>query len=139
VYAETADLTAEIDRLTLIRLTDDEGLGEVNETVCGQMLAKASARVDSKVGMRYPLPLAEPHPACLKGWCLDIAAYYLFGRRAESPGEVWQSRYDRAEADLDKVAQGKLTLGYPDPQGEARRQPVFVQARTAVFSAGGVL
>ncbi len=140
MYAEVDDLIAETDRSKLIRLTDDDNLGEIDQAVCEQMLSKASARIDSKIGMRYPLPLAVPYPACLQGWCLDIALYYLAGRRDEVPGDVWQSRYDRAEADLDKVARGLLTLGHPDPQGEARRQPVLFNAgRTAVFSGGGVL
>ncbi|WP_417913670.1 gp436 family protein [Candidatus Electronema sp. JM] len=139
MYADFDDLTTEIDRLTLIRLTDDDNLGEPNQHVCALALVKASERIDSKIGMRYPLPLAAPLPGALKGWCVDIAAYYLFGRRSESPGDVWRDRYERAEADLDKVAQGKLTLGWPDPQGEARRQPVLFSARAGVFGGGGVL
>lgn len=123
MYADFDDLAAEVDRITLVRLTDDDNLGEPDRFVCEQALVKASARIDSKVGMRCSLP-----PGALQGWCLDIAAYYLFGRRAESPGDVWRDRYERAEADLDKVA-----------QGEAQRQPVLFSARAGVFGGGGVL
>lgn len=133
-YATFADLAAEVDGLTLTLLTDDGNLGEPNQSVCEQMLIKASAVIDAKVSMRYELPLPTPLPSALQCWCIDLAMYYLHGRRGQAPGDVWQSRYDRAAADLDKVATGKMTLGYADPQGAGQRQPVSIEARTAIFS-----
>ncbi len=46
MYADFDDLTTEIDRLTLVRLTDDDNLGEPDRFVCEQALIKASERID---------------------------------------------------------------------------------------------
>jgi phage gp36-like protein len=133
-YATYEDILLEVDLITLIRLTDDNDLGEPDQAVVEQMIAKAKERVNAKVSMRYHIPLAEPLPGALKGWTVDLAMYYLFGRRAETPGDVWKDRYSRTEADLDKVATGRLTLGLDDPQGAGNRQPVLFSSNRSVFT-----
>lgn len=132
-YATYNDLLLELDKLTLIRLTDDEDIGEVNQEICELMLEKASARIDGKIGTRITIPFSTPPDGVLKGWCLDMAIYYLFGRRQEAPGIVWEDRYSRVEADLDKVALGKMTFGSGDPEGTGNRQPMLYTSRTKVF------
>lgn len=135
MYATYAELIAEVDSMILVMLTDDQNLGEVDQDICELMLEKASSVIDSKIGMRYQLPLATPLPNALKNWCIDIAMFYLYGRRAQAPGEVWQSRYDRASADLNKVAIGQMTLGYEDPQGAAQRRTVFFSTPAQRFTS----
>jgi len=132
-YASTADVIAELDDRLLIRLTDDAGSGTVDSAVIQIFLDKATDLINGKVGMRYPLPFTTPPQIC-KSWCADIAVYLMLGRRQESPGDIWQSRYDNAVRDVDRVATGALSLGVDDPQDTGNRQPVVFSGTDRVFT-----
>lgn len=131
-YATAADVILELDDRLLIRLTDDVGAGAVDSSIIQVFLDKATDVINGKIGMKYSLPFFLP-PVICKSWCIDIGVYLLLGRRQESPGDIWQSRYDNAIRDLDKVATGALSLGVDDPQETGNRQPVTFQGVDRVF------
>lgn len=137
-YATFADLVAAASVEKLRLYTDNADVGEPDQAFCELMLDQASADIDGKIGQRYTLPLPTPKAAVLKGTCIDLAMYRIFGHRDLSPGEVWKDRYEQAMKFLDKVAEGRQTLGQDDPQGNTgNRQPVFVDARRPVFTRRG--
>lgn len=136
-YATFADLVAAASVEKLRLYTDNADLGEPDQAFCQLMLDLASADIDGKIGQRYELPLPAPQAAVLKGACVDLAMYRIFGHRDLSPGEVWKDRYGQTMKFLDKVAEGTQTLGQDDPQGTGNRQPVFVDARCPVFTRRG--
>lgn len=132
-YAEYSDVQLEIDERLLIRLTDDEGIGAPDQVTVERYLDKASDMINGKVGMRYSLPVATP-PPIFKTWNVDLAVYLLLGRRQDSPGEIWQSRYDSAMSDLNSVAVGKMSLGLDDPETTGGRQPASHTSSDRVFT-----
>lgn len=133
-YAEYDDVKLAMDDNTLVRLTDDNGFGEADQDVVEQYLDTASDQINGKIGMRVSLPLSVPYPPILKGWNVDIAVYYLFGRRNDSAGDVWQQRYEDAISGLNAIATGRMSLGIDDPDGTANKMSVRSSAADRVFS-----
>ena len=121
-YATLDDLRKWLDSDALIRLTDDGGLGVVDQAVVDAVLEAASSEIDGYLGSRYALPLADP-PGILTKLCVDIAGYLLHLRREETPGEYWQKQYENGVAFLSKVAEGRITLGAGDPEGTGTDGP----------------
>jgi len=100
----------------LIRLTDDEGSGSVNEGRAGAAVAAAQALVDSALSRQYDVPLSSPGELVMK-LVSDIALYNLYMRVGSMPESV-KARYEDAAAMLDKFARGVLSLtGAPPDNG----------------------
>jgi len=132
-YAEYEDIELAVDEDTLTRLTDNQGVGEPDQTVVEQFLDAAADQINGKVGMKYTLPLDEV-PSVLKSWNIDICVYCLFGYRNGTAGEVWEQRYHDAVSGLNAVAMGKMTLGATDPQGSGNRRKVRYSTKDRLFS-----
>lgn len=79
-------------------------------------LASASDVIGGYVRARYPLAMQAP-PEALKGWCADIARWYLRGQGGPTSdmAEVVKDRYDEAMKALRDVASGRLTLDIDAP------------------------
>lgn len=133
-YAEYADIEISMDRNTLVRLTDDNGTGEPSQEVVEQFLDVASDQINGKIGMKVSLPLALPYPTILKSWNVEIAVYYLLGRRQDAAGDIWQQRYEDAISGLNAVATGRMSLGIEDPEGTGHKMAVSYSAGTRAFS-----
>lgn len=72
-------------------------------------LARASARIDSRLAVRYSLPFPSTPPE-LVPLCLDIARYFLHDKWARE--EVLR-RYTDAMAELEAIAKGLATITLP--------------------------
>lgn len=114
-YATVDDVLKAMDRDVLIRLTDDEGIGDVDTARVQRALDDASEEVDGYVGSRYAVPL-DPAPPILRKLTVDIAVYNLYSRLDEPP-EHRAERYRTALEFLSRVALGKISLGPQDPDG----------------------
>jgi len=114
-YAVLADLDKQLSTDDLIQLTDDENNGTVNTTRVSNALADADTEIDGYLGSRYPLPLASP-PPILNKLAVDITIYNLYGRRGGPPEHV-EKRYTNAVRFLERLAEGKISLGSEDPEG----------------------
>ena len=90
-----------------------------------QAIAKADALIDSYVGNRYSLPLAEIPPV-LAEMALDLVRYNL----DKSPDEIIKDRNDKAIKYLERVSAGKASLGIPQAS-----EPVSLD--TAEIQSGG--
>ncbi|MHB1350113.1 MAG: gp436 family protein [Desulfobulbaceae bacterium] len=131
-YAVLADVQDMVDSDELVRLTDDAGSGVADEALITSQLAKASAEMDGYLGARYALPLATP-PAILVSTCVDIAVFNMYARR-QGPPEHWAARYKNAIAFLTKVAEGKISLGAGDPDGNATAAAPEISGPPRIFS-----
>lgn len=131
-YAVLADVQDMVDADELVRLTDDAGSGTADEALVTNQLAKASAEMDGYLGARYALPLGSP-PEILTSICVDIAVFNLYSRR-QGPPEHWTSRYRNAIAFLTKVAEGKISLGAGDPDGNANASAPEISGPDRIFS-----
>ncbi len=131
-YATLADLEPWIDADTLIRLTDDGGIGVVDTSVVDTVLEAASLEIDGYLGGRYTLPL-DPVPGIIGKLCVDITGYLLHVRREEAPGDYWENQYKNAIAFLDKVGRGQISLGAADPEGTGTGSEVRIASQDRVF------
>lgn len=127
-YATLSDITATIPEQTIINLTDDSGVGVVDQDKVVAAIADADAEIDSYCAARYTVPF-EPVPAVIRKCSVDIAMYNLFSRCGEKVPENRESRYKNAIKLLENIAKGVVTLGEvpappSNPQGSNRPEIV---------------
>lgn len=131
----TLDLLKEgIDEDKLIQLTDDDGLGVVNQGRIDAAIATAQGEVDGYLQERYTIPL-NPVPALILGACRDITIYNLYSRKMEELPETRQKRYDNAVKLLTKLATGVISLGVATPPEENASESMQVNTQAALFGA----
>ncbi len=121
MYATRADIDKRIRQDELIRLTDEDDLGVVNDDKVDAAIEAAGLEIDSYLGKnpRYTLPLTAP-PAILASLAVDLAIWNLYSV-VDADG-MPKTRAERRQAALDilgMVAAGTLTLGAADPGGTA--------------------
>lgn len=134
-YSTINDIRAQLDEESLIQLTDDDGAGAVDEARVTRAIADADVEIDGLIGGRYTVPLASP-PGLIRKFSVAIAARNLYGRRATVP-ESRQKDYDNAVRLLEKVGEGKLTLGIdPEPSGGEQEIQTARTADDRTFSTG---
>jgi phage gp36-like protein len=109
-YCFEDDLLKMIPQAELAELTVESG--EVPDSlIIADAICKAEAEIDSYLGVRYVVPLADP-PAQVKALAVDLALYRLFSRRSIAP-PVRQDKYEAAVAFLKQVAAGQLVIMGP--------------------------
>ena len=116
-YAAQADLEARASAADVLLVFDRDGDGAVDATALAAALADADAEIDSYLGARYSLPLAET-PAILVRIACDVALY-RGAHTVDALTEEILQRYEDAIELLEKIVEGKAALGLDDPQPEA--------------------
>jgi phage gp36-like protein len=118
-YATIQSILDILDTNTLLQLTDDQGVGMVQEPVIQQALDNAGAEIDAILHLRFTLPLPSDHvgSGLLHGLQVSLALYNLYARRGYEVSDTLQRRYDNAQMTLGHIRDGKLSLGADDPRG----------------------
>lgn len=119
-YSTLTDITKLIPAETVLRLTDDEGLGSIEQSRVADAVANADAEVDSYLGRRYSVPLGAV-PDVIRKLSADIAVYNLYSRRVQEMPPVWAQRYRNALVALKGIAGGGVSLGQ-DPAPGAKTE-----------------
>ncbi len=114
MYATLSDLQAVLSPAELTQLTDDAGVGSVDQTVIDRALADAQAEVDGYVGTRHPVPLPSP-PPLVRRLTVDLAIWQLYNRR-DLVTDARKIQADAARRLLKQIAEGLVTLGLPSSQ-----------------------
>jgi phage gp36-like protein len=138
MYCTLDDLKAQVPERVLIELTDDEGLGMVNQTRVDAAITAATDEINGYCQARYPVPF-NPVPGFIKKLAVDIALYNLFARRGydeESADKSIVDRYKAAIRALENIARGLVTLGAPEPAPAA--EGMDVRSSERVFSRGSL-
>lgn len=131
MYATLQDMQDVFGQAELIKLTDRDRRGEIDQVVVGKSLARAASEIDSYIGGRYALPLTPSIvPEALRDRCCDIARYKLCGSGGVQLTDDIRLRYEDAIRYLEKVASGVIRLG-PGEAGSARTN------NAARFVSGG--
>ncbi|TKI08661.1 gp436 family protein [Martelella alba] len=108
-YATREDMVRQFGERECIALSDREFTGEIDDDVLTGGLERASSRIDSYLAGRYPVPWPDT-PGILVGICCDIARYELTGAETQNTEEI-RERYEDALRYLERVADGRITLG----------------------------
>jgi len=115
-YCTQTDLEKLLPKNQLIRLTDDEGIDKVNAIRIAEVIDSAAEEIDAYIGGQTKLPIASTVPPILGKFNADIAIYNLYSRLSESIPETRGQRYKNAIKTLEKIAEGKISIGIqPSP------------------------
>jgi phage gp36-like protein len=113
-YCAKDDILLLIGENELIRCTDDEDTGAVDDAVVARAIADADNEIDAYLGKRHAVPLTIV-PDLVRKLSGDITAYNLYSRRI-GPPEFRVQRYEQAISKLREARDGKLSLGEKDPE-----------------------
>lgn len=135
-YCEKSDILKLLPEEQLIRLTDDESAGVVDDARVQEAIDSAAEEIDSYIGARVALPLTVTVPMLGK-LNVDLAIYNLYTRLAETIPETRKDRRDSAIKFLEKVNDGKISLGVqplPEPPADGSYDNASrVTVRTKIF------
>lgn len=135
-YTTQAAILSQIQYSDLIRLTDDNGTGDIDQTVLNSVIDAASALIDSYVGNIYDTTVSPVTPS-ISAMALDIACYMLYRRRLV-PDEKnnFTEMYNRRMNFLEKVNSGEMRLDKDDTRGFSQ---VAYNSRGTIFGSGNYL
>ena len=138
-YCTQSDIEKLLPKNQLIRLTDDEGINKVNAARIAEVIDSAAEEIDAYIGGQTKLPITGTVPPILGKFNADIAIYNLYSRLTESIPETRGERYKNAIKTLEKIAEGKISIGIqppPDPPEENEYSGASVSsARDKMFDS----
>lgn len=137
-YCVIDDLIKALPEQQLIRITDDDQTGAYDSGRVQEAIDSASEEVDVYLGGRIALPITGDIPPILSKMAVDIAIYNLYSRVKEQIPETRKERYRNATRFLEKVSEGKISLGLqppPSPPADGGYSGGgLVNARDKIFS-----
>ncbi len=134
-YTTQAAILAQIQYSDLIRLTDDDGTGDINSGVMTNVIAAASGKIDSMVGNIYDTPL--PVSASVASFALTIACYMLYRRRlVPDEKNIFYEDYQRTMDFLMKVNSGEERLDLDQTRDFSQ---VAYNSRPSIYGGGNSL
>jgi phage gp36-like protein len=131
-YSIQSDIVDQLDEDSLIQLTDDEDAGEVNEGRVAKAIADADATINAYCQGIYMIPL-DPVPDKIRQISVDIAIYNLFSRRGDTAPDIRIERHKEAIRFLEKVADGRISLGAATPAPVNTRDTVNILSNDRIF------
>lgn len=113
MYCSTTALSARFGALLLTRLTDDNGLGVIDETKVTPAITAIESEIDGYLRGRYPLPLSSV-PAELTGYAEDMILERIYSGKPEreTPKDV-KDRAAAARSWLRDLKAGRAELNLP--------------------------
>ncbi|MBT0666336.1 DUF1320 family protein [Geobacter pelophilus] len=137
-YCTVDDIKSKrIPEQTLIMLTDDQALEQIDTAVVDGIIADADEVIDGYLRGRYELPLATV-PGMIKTLSVDISAYNLYGRRSEfeTPKTV-NDKHAVALKILGSIQKGEIKLGaagVQSPETATANDGMLMNAPTRLFT-----
>lgn len=120
MYSALDDIKKLLPEETIIQLTDDDGIGTVNQGRVDEAIIQADSEIDSYCGGRYSVPFATV-PGIVKKISVDIAIYNLYSRRVEEIPKTRDDRYKNAIRQLEYISKGQISIGVdPEPAAPSR-------------------
>jgi len=132
-YSTQADILEQVEENLLIRLTDDANSGAIDPDKVTRAIADADATINAYCQGRYTMPLS-PVPDKIRQVSVDIAIYNLYSRRGDSAPETRKERHQAAIRFLERVNDGKITLGAVTPARTNTRDTVEIESNGRVFT-----
>ena len=123
-YAEASHMVDRFGERELIQLTVRPGVqpaAAVDGDRLGAALKDGFDLINGYLGKRYPLPLS-PVPSLAVRWNCDLARWFL--QPGQAP-EMVKANYERTLEELRQAADGELSLGLEEGQGQAAGGDVY--------------
>ena len=128
-YCTIDDLKKMLPEAVLIRLTDDSNTGAIVTARAQEAIDSAAEEIDVYLGSRIALPITGTVPPVLGKSNVDLAIYNLFSRVKETVPETREKRYRNAIRLLEKVSEGKISLGIQPPPDAPADEEYFGRSR----------
>ena len=122
-YCSLEDLKKYLPSQVIEELTDDDGLGEIQEEIVDQAIADAQVIIDGYCRGRYPDTMTDADvPAMITGIAVKMTAYNLYSRRLDlTKPETITKDYQFSLSTLTKIQAGKI-----NPWPVASNPTVFI-------------
>lgn len=130
-YSTQDDILEQIDASVLIQLTDPDGAA-IDDGVVTRAIEDADATIDAYCQGRYTVPLL-PVPDKIRQVSVDIAIYNLYSRRADAAPDMRKDRHKDAIRFLERVSDGKITLGAATPARSNTPDTVNISSNDRIF------
>ena len=133
-YCAYADLKKLIPEESLVQLTDDEGVGKVNQARIDEAIAQADTEIDAYLGTRYSVPFATV-PTIVGKLSVDMTIYHLYSRRVEEIPKTRADRYKDCLRLLEGIAAGKISIGEAaEPEASASADQAQYSSEDRIFT-----
>lgn len=110
-YTTLALLRRYIPDHIIEQLSDDDGIGEINEDVVNEMIDQAQTMIDGFCRGRYPVEMDDADvPEMIQDICTKLTAYKLYGRRLVTTlPETISKDYKYSIDMLRQIQSGKIS------------------------------
>jgi len=111
MYCLLEDIKKQVSGDTLIQLTDDNQLGEIDLAIADEAVIYSETMIDGYLRGRYVLPLSAT-PAVIKILAVDLSIYRLYSRRfqTDTPDAI-SEKYKNCIKILEQIQKGIISLG----------------------------
>lgn len=140
-YVTAAKLRAALPAEVTARLLDDHGTGEADAGAWAEIQSAVQTEIDGKVGMRYPVPFADPVPPVIANAAFILAAELVYQRKGFfNDGNPWMKRAQDIRGTqgqqggqpglLDRIAAGEIPLTAEAPRSRPAGAVIAEPAKT---------
>ena len=137
-YCTKTDILNFLPQSELTQLTDDDGNGIEDTGILDSVISSADATIDGYLQVRKAEVPLSPVPNLIKDFSVAISIFYLHSRRGIEFGvdDIKRVRYENAIKTLEKIAEGKLSLGEgsSSPQTETGGPKTNKTSNDSVFT-----
>jgi len=111
MYCTTEDIQKQVSRDTLIQLTDDNQLGDIDSEIVQESIFYAETLINGYLLGRYNLPVVSFIPNLLKILSIDLSIYRLYSRRFQTdiPDSI-NEKYKNSVKILEQIQKGIICL-----------------------------
>lgn len=109
-YLTVAELTAVVGRERLKEIADPNNTGAPDATALDEALRAAQSSIDSRIGKKYRVPLADPAPELVRQLMIDLVIFRLKARNRNMVTVEDVAGEQERQRTLDDIAAGKVVL-----------------------------
>lgn len=110
-YCTLDDIKQQISETTLIEITDDNQVNEINTSIVNEAILYSETLIDGYLRGRYTLPLLSV-PVLIKILAADLSVFRLYSRRfhTDMPESI-NNKYKNSIKLLEQIQKGIVSLG----------------------------
>jgi len=110
-YCSLTDLKKYMPANIIEQLTDDDGIGEINEEVVNNAISQAQVTIDGFCRGRYPAEMSDSDvPDMINDICTKLTAYILYQRRLITTlPETIKDGYKYSISTLKQIQSGAIS------------------------------
>jgi len=111
MYCTLDDIKQQVSETTLIEITDDNQVNEINTAIMDEAILYSETLIDGHLRGRYTLPLPTV-PILIKILAADLSVFRLYSRRfyTDMPESI-NNKYKNSIKLLEQIQRGIISLG----------------------------